>query len=81
MESVVTDQGDWVFGAEKYLGFSKAENWGEIPKDKRDARAAIQAAADAYLDNWGNPDIQVPHGAEAPPRKTRLSAGRSRLVA
>jgi hypothetical protein len=62
MESVVTDQGDWVFGAEKYLGFSKAENWGEIPKEKRDTRAAIQAAADAYLDNWGNPDIQVPHG-------------------
>ena len=62
MESVVTDQGDWLFGADKYLGFSKGENWGEIPKDKRDTRAAIQAAADAYLDNWGNPDIQVPHG-------------------
>jgi hypothetical protein len=62
MESVVTDQGDWLFGADKYLGFSKGENWGEIPKDKRDTRAAIQAAADAYLNNWGNPDIQVPHG-------------------
>ena len=36
MESVVTDQGDWLFGADKYLGFSKGENWGEIPKDKRD---------------------------------------------
>jgi hypothetical protein len=62
MESVVTDQGDWLFGADKYLSFTKAENWGEIPQDKRDTRAAIQAAADAYLDNWGNPDIQVPHG-------------------
>jgi len=62
MESVVTDQGDWLFGADKYLGFTKSENWGEIPKDKRDTREAIKAAADAYLDNWGNPDIQVPHG-------------------
>ena len=66
MESVATDQGDWLFGADKYLGFSKAENWGEIPKDKRDTRAAIQAAADAYLDNWGNPDIQVPQAPPAP---------------
>ncbi len=62
MESVVTDAGDWVFGADKYLGFTQGEKWDEIPKDKRDTRAAIQAAADAYLDNWGNPDLPVPHG-------------------
>ncbi len=62
MESVVTDAGDWVFGADKYLGFTKAENWSEIPKDKRDSRAVIQAVADAYLDNWGDPTIKVPHG-------------------
>ncbi len=62
MESVVTDAGDWVFGADKYLGFTKVEKWEEIPKDKRDTREVIQAAADAYLDNWGNPDLPVPHG-------------------
>jgi hypothetical protein len=62
MESVVTDQGDWVFGASQYLNFTKAENWGEIPKEKRDTREAIKAAGDAYLDRWGNPAIQVPHG-------------------
>ncbi len=62
MESVVTDAGDWLFGADKYLGFTKGEKWDEIPKDKRDTREVIQAAADAYLDNWGNPDIAVPHG-------------------
>jgi len=62
MESVVSDAGDWLFGADKYLGFTKGEKWDEIPKDKRDTRAVIQAAADAYLDNWGNPDIVVPHG-------------------
>ena len=62
MESVVTDEGDWVFGATQFLGFTKAEIWDEIPVAKRDTRQVIQAAADAYLNNWGNPDLPVPHG-------------------
>ena len=56
MESVVTDEGDWVFGAAEHLAITRSEKWDEIPKDKRDTRAVIQAAADAYLNNWGNPD-------------------------
>ena len=62
MESVVTDAGDWVFGATEHLAVTRVENWDEIPKEKRDTRAVIQAAADAYIDNWGNPDLPVPHG-------------------
>lgn len=62
MESVVTDAGDWGFGADKYLAFTRSEKWDEIPQDKRDTRAVIQAAADAYLDNWGDPALPVPHG-------------------
>ena len=62
MESIVTDAGDWVFGAAEHLAVTKDEKWDEIPKDKRDSRAVIQAAADAYLDNWGNPELPVPHG-------------------
>jgi len=62
MESVVTDAGDWVFGAAEHLAVTRVENWDEIPKEKRDTRAVIQAAADAYIDNWGNPDLPVPHG-------------------
>jgi hypothetical protein len=53
MESVVTDAGDWVFGAAEHLAVTRSQDWGEIPEDKRDTRAVIQAAADAYLDNWG----------------------------
>jgi len=62
MESVVTDAGDWVFGAAEHLAVTQTENWTEIPADRRDTRAAIQAAADAYLDNWGDPALPVPHG-------------------
>ena len=62
MESVVTDAGDWVFGATQHLATTRSEKWDEIPKDKRDTREAIQAAADGYLNNWGDPTLPVPHG-------------------
>ena len=62
IESVVTDAGDWSFGADKYLAITRDQKWDEIPADKRDTRAVIQAAADAYLDNWGDPTLPVPHG-------------------
>jgi hypothetical protein len=62
MESVVTDAGDWVFGATEHLAVTRNEKWDEIPKEKRDTREAIQAAADAYLNNWGDPTLPVPHG-------------------
>lgn len=75
MESVVTDKGDWLFGATQYLGFTRNEKWGEIPKDKRDTREVIQAAADAYLDNWGNPAIKVPHGTPCARLEGRMYTG------
>ena len=75
MESVVTDAGDWVFGAAEHLAVTQAENWTEIPADKRDTRAAIQAAADAYLDNWGDPALPVPHGTPCHRLEGRLNTG------
>lgn len=71
IESVVTDAGDWGFGADKYLAVTQAQKWDEIPLDKRDSRAVIQAAADAYLDNWGDPTLPVPHGTPC----SRLEGG------
>ena len=62
MESVVTDEDDWVFGADPFLTHTRAEDWGEIPEDRRDRRGVLQAAADAYINNWGDPDLPVPHG-------------------
>jgi hypothetical protein len=75
MESVVTDAGDWVFGATEHLAVTRTENWGEIPADKRDTRAVIQAAADAYLDNWGNPELPVPHGTPCARLEGRINTG------
>jgi hypothetical protein len=73
LESVVTDAGDWVFGAAEHLAVTKDEKWDEIPADKRDTREAIQAAADAYLNNWGNPDLAVPHGTPCSRLEGRMS--------
>lgn len=75
MESVVTDEGDWVFGAEPYLNFTLNENWGEIPEDQRDTREIIQAAADAYINNWGNPELPVPHGTPCARLEGRMYTG------
>ena len=75
MESVVTDAGDWMFGATEHLAVTRSQDWDEIPKDKRDTRAVIQAAADAYLDNWGNPDLLVPHGTPCARLEGRIDTG------
>ena len=75
MESVVTDAGDWVFGAAEHLAVTRGENWDEIPLGERDTRAVIQAAADAYLDNWGDPELPVPHGTPCARLEGRINTG------
>lgn len=62
IESVVTDTGDWSFNATSHLYWTEQENWDPIPEDKRDSRDVIKAAADAYLNQWGNTSIPVPLG-------------------
>jgi hypothetical protein len=62
IESVVTDEDDWVFGANEYLTHTQAENWNEIAVEQRDTREVIRAAANAYINNWGDPELPVPHG-------------------
>jgi len=50
MESMVTQQGDWLFNADNYMKWSPNENWGVIPAGQRDSRDTLVAAANAYLD-------------------------------
>jgi hypothetical protein len=75
MESVVTDADDWVFGAEAHLAQTRVEDWGEIPEDERDRRGVLQAAADAYINNWGEPDLPVPHGVPCARLEGRIYTG------
>jgi hypothetical protein len=75
IESVVTDADDWVFGADAHLAQTRVEDWGEIAAGRRDSRAAIRAAADAYLDNWADPDLPVPHGTPCARLEGRVYTG------
>jgi hypothetical protein len=62
VHSVVADDGDWIFNAANHLSWAKKETWDVIPEGKRDSRAVIQAAGDAYLDSWANGSVAVPYG-------------------
>ena len=75
IESVVTDEDDWVFGAAPFLSHTREENWDEIPVDRRDTREEIQAAADAYINNWGDPKLPVPHGTPCARLEGRIYTG------
>lgn len=75
MESVVTDEGDWVFGATDFLTHTTSEDWSEIPEDQRDKREVIQASAEAYINNWGEPFLPVPHGTPCARLEGRIYTG------
>jgi hypothetical protein len=62
IQSVIADTGDWVFNATGHLYWSKKESWSLIPEAKRDSRATIRAAADAYLDSWADGKVKAPYG-------------------
>ncbi|MGH8206214.1 MAG: hypothetical protein ACRET0_03805 [Steroidobacteraceae bacterium] len=73
VEILWTTTGYWLFNADSYLKHSSEENWGPIPAGKRDSRATLVAAANAYLDAflekkldlvpWGTPCERLEGGA------------------
>ncbi|KAF2269381.1 hypothetical protein CC78DRAFT_278400 [Lojkania enalia] len=63
IESIVTDEGDWLFNATGTLDLVTPEDWSPIPEAEQDSRAVIQAAGDAYFDRFGNTSVNVPWGA------------------
>ncbi len=63
IEMLWTTTGYWGFNADNYLKYSSSEDWGAIPAAKRDTRATLVSAANAYLDAFleGKVDL-VPWG-------------------
>jgi hypothetical protein len=64
IEMMWTTTGYWGFNADNYLKYSASEDWGAIPTAKRDTRATLVSAANAYLDAFleGKMDL-VPWGS------------------
>ncbi|HSW38424.1 MAG TPA: hypothetical protein VLL97_02905 [Acidobacteriota bacterium] len=73
LEILWTTTGYWLFDADNYLKYSKAEDWGPIPAEKRDTRGFLAFAANSYLDAfleakidlvpWGFPCVRIEGGA------------------
>ncbi len=72
VEVLWTSTGYWLFNADAYFKYSSTEKWDPIPAEKRDSRATLVAAANAYLDAflekkidlvpWGFPCVRVEGG-------------------
>ena len=57
---VTTTTGDWLFNAARTRELAAAEDWSEIPEGRRNTRAEIIAAADAYLNRFADTSVEVP---------------------
>ena len=73
IDSLVTDQDDWLFNAQDYLKYSKAEDWSVLPVDARVSRQDLIDAGNQYFDfvfldkgirpPWGTPCARLEGGA------------------
>jgi hypothetical protein len=63
IESIVTTTSDWAFNTTGYAYYNSLGTWDSIPEAKRDSRAVIEAAGDAYFDRFDNASVIVPWGA------------------
>ncbi len=63
IETLVTDEDDWLFNAENYLKYSQSENWDVLAAEQRSDRQTLIAAADGYFDLFADgPPDNVPWG-------------------
>jgi len=73
VDALVTDEGDWLFDADGYFKYSKAEDWSVIPEAERDTRETLIAAANAYFDLFNDATTEVPWNTPC----TRLEGGKA----
>lgn len=61
IDSIVTTKGDWLFNANNYLKFSKAEDWQITAAERTPAEAMINGG-NAYLDLFADKHREAPWG-------------------
>ncbi|KAF2800421.1 hypothetical protein K505DRAFT_320522 [Melanomma pulvis-pyrius CBS 109.77] len=79
MESLVTDEGDWLFNATGYAYYNSLEKWDPIPEGDRDTREVIKAAGDAYFDRFDSANVTVPWGTPCARLEGGAYTGRGNL--
>jgi len=77
IDSLVSDEHDWLFNAENYLKYSKAEDWRVLNLDERVSRQDLIDAGNQYFDlvfldsgikpPWGTPCARLEGGAYTNP--------------
>jgi hypothetical protein len=60
IDSLVTRKSDWLFNADDYLKYSKAEEWRVLNGNERVDRGALIKAGNAYFDHFSEHDVKVP---------------------
>ena len=59
---IVTDEGDWLFDAGRYLMYSEPEDWSVVPEADRLTRQQLHDDAASYFKYWGDRSVVVPWG-------------------
>jgi hypothetical protein len=62
IDSLVTDKGDWLFNANAYLKYSRAEDWRAPEPEARVPAQELINAANSYLDLFSDKFVKVPWG-------------------
>jgi hypothetical protein len=62
IDSLVTRKSDWLFNADDYLKYSKAENWRVLNAPERIDRESLIKAGNAYFDRFSDHAVNVPFG-------------------
>ena len=62
VDSLVTKPGHWLFNANAYLRYTKAEDWSDLFKYQKTAPAEMMRGADAYLSAFNDKFVDIPWG-------------------
>jgi hypothetical protein len=79
VESLVSDENDWLFNADNYLKYSSTEKWDILPLAQRTDRETLIKVASDYFDifqdyaafpkvPWGIPCVRIEGGAYTNPK-------------
>jgi len=64
IESIVCNDGDWLFNAKRPLSYNQRESWIPILEGQRDSREVIKAAGDTYINAWGDKVLNPPFATQ-----------------
>ena len=60
IDTIVTDDDDWLFSAERFLNGIRDEDWSVVPPSQRTSRADMIAGANAYFDMFTDETAEPP---------------------